>query len=479
MDYLSRTVFDFRPNWSGDVDLGELDDFSYDSQSGAIAVPWKPTSKPKRTISLQFLLDGLDEISRMRAFIADREGRRKGFWLPIWVTDYGLTQNESSGVATISVEAIGIETKLQIGTQFRHIALITADKMEFYRIESVVTAEDVETITLDRGLDSDLDKRTVCCGLIFARLADDQVEYRYLSGKTAQVKLNFIELPIETEGTEHTGSKPIFLYRITRGATAWLFTNYGAQVTAGDIEWVPADIEHGSIQQDMEFSSDPVSLTYCSDATDNPFFDLLSSSLIETTDVEIFETDAEDLTVDLDVPLFKARFGNVRWEGKGVYQVQLSSLLRIGETQVPRVQIQRTCNHRLFDAGCGLAAGSFDTAGTVTEVSSSPAYVEAAEFGAEATAQSDANWFALGKVVIGTETRLCVGQSGDRLYLNAPFKSAAVSDLVTAYPGCNKRAATCQDKFDNLANFLGWPYLPNTNPQFEALKTPQPQGGKK
>jgi hypothetical protein len=42
-----------------------------------------------------------------------------------------------------------------------------------------------------------------------------------------------------------------------------------------------------------------------------------------------------------------------------------------------------------------------------------------------------------------------------------PFLSAwAVGDGFTLYPGCNKSKATCADKFNNLANFRGTPYVP-------------------
>jgi hypothetical protein len=120
----------------------------------------------------------------------------------------------------------------------------------------------------------------------------------------------------------------------------------------------------------------------------------------------------------------------------------------------------------------------FTTTGTITALTDD--YVEAAEFAAKETAESDPVWFALGVVRVGNETRLATGTNGaGRLYLNFPFRSAIVGDTITAEAGCSKRIGVCTGKFNNLVNFLGFPYVPNTNPQFEALSQPKAGGGKK
>jgi hypothetical protein len=40
-----------------------------------------------------------------------------------------------------------------------------------------------------------------------------------------------------------------------------------------------------------------------------------------------------------------------------------------------------------------------------------------------------------------------------------PYAPAA-SDTFTVYPGCDKSQRTCQLKFNNIANFAGFPYVP-------------------
>lgn len=49
-----------------------------------------------------------------------------------------------------------------------------------------------------------------------------------------------------------------------------------------------------------------------------------------------------------------------------------------------------------------------------------------------------------------------------QLWQAAP-RPIAVGDLFTALPGCDKRFATCRDKFGNGVNFRGFPHLPGND----------------
>jgi uncharacterized phage protein (TIGR02218 family) len=42
----------------------------------------------------------------------------------------------------------------------------------------------------------------------------------------------------------------------------------------------------------------------------------------------------------------------------------------------------------------------------------------------------------------------------------APGRAVAVGDRFRVAAGCDKRAETCREKFDNFLNFRGFPHLP-------------------
>jgi hypothetical protein len=474
---IGRTVWDWYPDWSvQQIEHGQLDDFSYDARVG-----WKPTTKPKRTLALPFLFTR-SEAHEVRTYVARLDGRRKGFWVPTWQTDFELVQNESIAAATITIKNVGLGLKKTFSSQFDRLALITADKQEYYRIMSVEVDGDTEILTLDHPLASDLVARaTICCGLLFARLADDNTQYEYIAGDVVRVLFRFVELPQEYGPitTPHEGTKPVYLYRFTRGALTWRYTNWPVNLTIDGEAWLAAEIEHDDSKADVEFTSDPMMLTLTTDDAGHPIRRLLASGLIETSELEIFECDADDLTPDFSAPVYSGEVGETRFQAKGQIDIEILPSARAGNLAGPTVQIQRVCNLNTYDDYCSLDAEDFTTTGTITSISASGPSVDASEFGAKATLEGDPNWFALGKVTCGSETRLCVGQVGDRLYLNAPFQSAAVGAEISALAGDDHRASTCSGKFDNILNFLGFHLIPNSHPQFEALTIPQPKGGKK
>ena len=48
-----------------------------------------------------------------------------------------------------------------------------------------------------------------------------------------------------------------------------------------------------------------------------------------------------------------------------------------------------------------------------------------------------------------------------------PFAAPlAIGDTVSIAAGCDKRLATCRDRFANVANFRGFPHVPGTDAAF-------------
>lgn len=281
----------------------------------------------------------------------------------------------------------------------------------------------------------------------------------------------------KSPGSVHSGSSPIYLYEITRGATTWRYANYGVDVTCNAQTWSAASISNGAINSESDMVGGVLDLQVSTDDANHPFRYFNRREAFLPTTVKVFKIEAGDTTFDTTTPLHSGQVTESKPGEKGRIRVRVSTVFRVGERSVPAVRPSRYCRHRLYDTYCGVNEATYTTAGTVDAIADT--YVEASEFGAKATAESDPNWFALGTVTIGEEVRLCIGQAGDRLYLNAPFTGVAVGASVSAAAGCDRRVETCVTKFNNLANNLSFPYMPNQNPQFEGLENPQPSGGKK
>jgi uncharacterized phage protein (TIGR02218 family) len=139
-------------------------------------------------------------------------------------------------------------------------------------------------------------------------------------------------------------------------------------------------------------------------------------------------------------------------------QVTVKSDLQLLNVQMPRNLYQPGCQHTLYDADCGVSRSSFMASGTVT----SGATRTQIPCGLTQTF----GWFASGYLVFtggtftGTKRTVKAYSPGQVLLLNPLPAAPSAGDTFSIYPGCDKSQQTCTAKFNNVANFRGFPYIP-------------------
>ena len=135
------------------------------------------------------------------------------------------------------------------------------------------------------------------------------------------------------------------------------------------------------------------------------------------------------------------------------------------KTSVPGVVLQGLCNHTLYDSRCTVLRILFDQAATVVSFSGRQLIVST-------IGGNPDQWFKAGEVVrtLDGERRLVTSQVGTTLDLSLGFRALAPGDALTMFAGCDHTVLTCRDKFNNVDNFGGHPYVPITNPFKSGLK---------
>lgn len=472
---LDRTVLTIRPDYNR-IDHGQADDFTMTEVAPGAATPWKATTKTKRKVRLPFLFGSKAEWWEFRQFFATALGGQHGYWVPIWITDYESFEQNQGG-AVIKIQDINLSNVFVADEQFAFVALIDREQIEVHEIANItILGGGEEQLNLVGVISGSFESaQTICCGLLFARI-DGTLRYKYITDGVVRVEAEFIELPREYV-TANAPTTPIYLYEFQRGELVWHMTNWPEPLVLDSECWSPDNIQHGSIRSGIDFLSEDLDLSVATEDSRHPLRYYLNRSAFEVTELRIFETNAESFPFDRDSPLYVGRVGNVQFDDEGKITATCSSVLRVAEQEVPRMQMQRTCNHRLFDVNCGVSSGIYEITGSLITVTED--YVEATAFAVEATARGDAQWFGMGKVTVGTETRLVVGQSAGKLYLDEPFNAVVVGDTATGLPGCNKRLSHCVGRYNNVVRTMQFTYMPNTNPQTEEILHPKPAGGKK
>jgi uncharacterized phage protein (TIGR02218 family) len=162
-------------------------------------------------------------------------------------------------------------------------------------------------------------------------------------------------------------------------------------------------------------------------------------------------------TVVGGVTLFKGRVSTVDQVGRTSATLTVASDLVILDYDMPHNVFSPTCNHTLYDAGCGVVRGTYAASGvagagsTATTIHFSGASVQHAQGSIVFTSGANAN-------VRGTVKSVAAAAALVLVY-PLPF-APAVGDAFTVYAGCDHTQSTCASRFANLANFRGFPYVP-------------------
>lgn len=157
------------------------------------------------------------------------------------------------------------------------------------------------------------------------------------------------------------------------------------------------------------------------------------------------------------VTLFKGRISTIDQVGRTQAILTVASDLVILDYDMPHNLFSPTCNHILYDAGCGVIRGTYAAAGTAAAGSTANQINFA---GAAALHAQGAIVFSSGQNanVRATVKTVSVGSFLALMY-PLPFAPAA-GDAFTVYAGCDHTLATCQSQFNNKVNFRGFPFVP-------------------
>lgn len=161
------------------------------------------------------------------------------------------------------------------------------------------------------------------------------------------------------------------------------------------------------------------------------------------------------------VILFAGRVAEASPERDAV-ALTVKSDLELLNTLFPRNVFQPGCAYTLFDSGCALAKASWAVSLSALAGSSATSLT--------ATDSHASGYFDLGTITFTTgalagqsftvKAQTLSGSTATFTFA-APLPAApAAGDAFTAYPGCDKRLATCQSKFNNAQHFRGYPLIP-------------------
>lgn len=259
--------------------------------------------------------------------------------------------------------------------------------------------------------------------------------------------------------TSMQDARPIELYEYRRGTQFWRYTSADQNITfdAANYQAVPA-MRRSTIEASTEQARNALKVDAPRDWDVAELYRVYPpSEPITLTVREFHDGDAEAVVV------WVGRITSAEWRGSQVeviHEPVSSSLKRPGLRRL----YQRQCPHVLYGTACALSEEASAVVSTVQTISA-----DGLELSMSGTSGFDSNYFAGGvaRLSIGSgqfERRMITISGSGLIVLGKPFGALAVGQQLRLLPGCDHTLATCNTKFGNVANYGGFPFIPQKNP---------------
>lgn len=170
----------------------------------------------------------------------------------------------------------------------------------------------------------------------------------------------------------------------------------------------------------------------------------------------------DDLDVEYSVE-YQGEFIGANSDGEWA-TIQTSNLLvtRLSGN-INAVSYQRLCNHVLFDARCKANPATYQTTGVVTKIQGQLITLTGTGRGGGQLA------LGTGKNVRTGEVQSIVTNNLTQVRVGYPYFDLQVGDEILFTQGCDHlRMGHCKNRFNNVANYGGFDFIPEENP-FEEL----------
>lgn len=248
----------------------------------------------------------------------------------------------------------------------------------------------------------------------------------------------------------------IDLYTFASAQQAQRYTSSEFAVTAGADTYAPLPLKRDAVAQGMDAAKSALTLKVPPDCA---LVLWLMQAAADAEQVSVTLSRAASLSPDggaqLDAVQWLGRVASLESADDGAVircESALVSLKRIGLRRL----YSRSCTHVLYSAACGAAVRS-ETAQAL--FMSDPLHVSLAAPPAVLGGALGGGW-----VQRADGRRLMIlSQSGAQLTLLFPG-TLNPGEAITLVAGCDHGTDTCQNRFNNLDNYGGFPSIPGTNP---------------
>ncbi|HIK61157.1 MAG TPA: DUF2163 domain-containing protein [Planctomycetes bacterium] len=287
--------------------------------------------------------------------------------------------------------------------------------------------------------------------------------------------------------TSTESGQPVELYLFTQnlGSEKFALTTGQRDVDFDGNLYVPANISRTSPKISKNASSGNITLTF---PRTHPYvlrYIVGQPPLPDTC--TIYRGHSTDGVAPEFVSYFSGEVNGVVFEGD-LAKVSLTTIASRMARSVPRRGFSWSCQHVLYDSLCQVSKEEYRVDAAVTAIGNDGLDLDLVTdinwVGDDLAAKvaSDALFFHGGlmswSAPNGTQSRTIRAYDGvgHTSTVSLPFQGIGIGDIVSVFAGCTHAVQVCRDKFDNVVNYGGFPFVPTSNPFATGILNENPGG---
>lgn len=256
------------------------------------------------------------------------------------------------------------------------------------------------------------------------------------------------------------------LYLFETLGNRWAYTSGDTPVAYLGDTYEPVPIGRGAIEQTQDINKNDLQVKVSRDNDMGLLHLQYAPDSITSLTVFVREEDGEFGVA------WKGRVTGARADGSEITLICESVFTSMRQPGL-RARYQKNCRHAVYGRGCRLDFESHGTLARITAISGLTLTVP------DAALQPNGYYLA-GVVRLFGALRMITAHSGDQIVITREIPGAAEQLAATGYglaygldyggaavkifPGCDRARMTCHAKFNNVANFGGFPWIPAKNP---------------
>jgi len=252
-----------------------------------------------------------------------------------------------------------------------------------------------------------------------------------------------------------TGAVPVKLFKFTRAATSWCYTDADRQIEFAGDSYLPTAISHTGIKDNSEPNQAGISVNFPKDLPIADNWRQYAPSDPVSVSIFTLELGEGDVLLDYAGRVVQPQFDNTTL----TLQTEPSATrARRGGGQR---RFQRACDLVLYSQGpgmCGVDQAAHTTTATLTAVDEST--LTAVEFGGVAAGRLAGGRIQWTRGDGFTDRRSINAHDGEVVTLDYPAADLAIGSEVTAVTGCGQDWDSC-DYYGNTPRYGGELYIPD------------------